>query len=144
MPGASGEVTIRRPVEEVFAFLADGENNPRWRAAVTDISLVAGDAGQVGAAYRQGMRGPGGRIPADYRITIAQPGEALAFTVTAGPVRPEGRYDFETVPEGTRVRFRLSCQLRGLARLLAPMVARQMPKEIASLTELKRVLESAA
>src|SRR4051794_16170525 len=106
---ASGEVIIARPVEEVFAFLAEGENTMKWRASVTEIQLISGQSGKVGARYRQAMRGPGGNVPADFEITRADPGKLLAFRVTAGPVRPEGRYDFEAVPEGTRVRFTLTC-----------------------------------
>jgi hypothetical protein len=142
MPRASGEVIIGRPLGDVFAFIANGENNSKWRSAVTDIALASGTAGSVGALYRQGMRGPGGRVPADYKITRCEPGKTLAFCVTTGPARPEGQYDFESVSSGTRVRFSLWWEPKGLARLLAPMVARQMPKEIGSLSTLKQVLEA--
>jgi len=135
MPEAEHSVTVERPVEEVFAFLADAENDPRWRSGVLDIERVAGDG--VGARYRQGVKGPmGRRVPGDFEITEYAPPRAIGFRATAGPVRPEGRYELEPAAGGTRVRFSLSCQPRGLARLITPMVARTMRSEVQALDRL--------
>ena len=63
-------VIVDRPIGEVFAFLADGMNEPAWRPGVTDVSHVAETGTEVGATFKQTMKGPGGRsIPGDYRIT---------------------------------------------------------------------------
>jgi uncharacterized membrane protein len=135
MPEAEHSVTVERPVEEVFAFLADAENDPRWRSGVLDIERVAGDG--VGARYRQGVKGPmGRRVSGDFEITEYAPPRAIGFRATAGPVRPEGRYELEPAAGGTRVRFSLSCQPRGLARLITPMVARTMRSEVQALDRL--------
>ena len=42
MPEAQHQVTIRRPVSEVFAFLADGLNGPKWRTGVLALAHVSG------------------------------------------------------------------------------------------------------
>jgi len=42
VPPEENTVTIERPVEDVFAFLADGTNNPRWRPGVLDVTPLAG------------------------------------------------------------------------------------------------------
>ena len=82
MPDARHQVTIRRPASEVFAFIADGLNGPRWRSGITDIALVSGSG--VGATYKQGVKGPGGRrVDADYRITTYEPNSRLAFEAIA-------------------------------------------------------------
>lgn len=94
VPHAEYGVVIKRPVTEVFAYVIDGTTGPSWRPSVSDIRLVAGTPGQVGARYEQGMRGgPGGRIPADYELTEVVPDRRIVFKVVAGPARPEGRYD---------------------------------------------------
>jgi uncharacterized protein YndB with AHSA1/START domain len=117
MPSASHSVTIARPVDQVFAFVADGENAMRWRPGVLDVRHVSGSG--VGAAYRQGVKGPGGRrIDADYVITAFELGRKIAFRATAGPVRPEGEYLFEDLGGSTRLTFSLSAELGGLKRLL--------------------------
>jgi uncharacterized protein YndB with AHSA1/START domain len=139
MPEAEHAVTVARPIEEVFAFLADAENDPRWRGAVLDITRIEGEG--VGARYRQGVRGPmGRRVAADIEITECTPPRTIGFRGTAGPVRPEGRYELEPVEGGTRVRFSLVAEPRGAARLMTPMVARAMRGEVAAIERLPQAM----
>lgn len=142
MPSAQGSIVINRPVGEVFAFVADGETAPRWRPGVLDVRHLSGDG--VGAVYRQGVRGPAGRrIAADYEVTAIDPDRRITFTAIAGPVRPSGEYRFESTDGGTQVSFALSVELSGWKRLLmGRAVQATMDAEVATLGNLKRVLES--
>jgi uncharacterized membrane protein len=143
MAHAENEVIINKPIPEVFNFLADGTNNPKWRSGVVSIELASGVSGQVGAQYRQVLKGHGGRnIDGDYKITVAKPNEELDFEVTAGPARPIGSYLFEAVENGTKLKFTLDYQPKGLALLMGPMIARTMKSEVANLANLKQLLES--
>lgn len=77
MPAASRSVTIQRPIEQVFAFIADGEQCTKWRSGVLDIKRISGQG--VGTRYAQGVRGPmGRRIAADLAgaTALALPGAA--------------------------------------------------------------------
>jgi hypothetical protein len=65
MAHAEGSVTIDRPVTTVFNFIADGSNNPLWRSSVTDIQRVPDKPQGLGAVFKQGLKGPGGRIDGD-------------------------------------------------------------------------------
>jgi uncharacterized protein YndB with AHSA1/START domain len=44
-------IEIRRPPEEVFAFLADARNDPQWCASVVACEQKAGDGPGAGARY---------------------------------------------------------------------------------------------
>jgi len=141
VPAAENSIVIAKPRGEVFAFVANHENDTRWRPGIADIARASGD-GQ-GAIYRQGVKGPmGRRIDADFEVTAYQEGSLLAFRTLAGPVRPEGSYRFEDADGGTRVTFSLSADLRGPQKLMSPMVAKSMRNQVDSLANLKRVLES--
>jgi carbon monoxide dehydrogenase subunit G len=142
MPVARYSVTIKRPVDAVFAFVADGEKCPQWRPGVLDIKRVSGDG--VGTKYAQGVRGPmNRRIAADYEITVFEPNRQIEFQTVAGPARPHGRYDFEAIEGGTRLTFSLDAELRGLQKLLmAGAVQKTMDSEVRTLDNLKEVLES--
>ena len=141
MPAASNEILIDRSRLDVFAFLADPENDPQWRTGVLDLRRVSGHG--VGACYAQGVKGPGGRrIAADIKITELTPGEAIAFDTVAGPVRPRGRYVLAEADGGTRVRFELEAEVRGMKRLMAPMVQKTMTAEVRQLVRLKEVIEA--
>lgn len=140
LPHAESETVIQRPIGEVFAFLADAENDPKWRSAVLDIARVSGSG--VGTHYRQGVKGPGGRrLDADIEITRLEPDALIGFRATSGPVRPTGQYHLEPAGTGTRVRFTLDAELPGLKKMMAPMVQKTMNNEVGKLENLKRVLE---
>jgi uncharacterized protein YndB with AHSA1/START domain len=144
---ATSTVTIERPAEEVFDFLADGANDPRWREGVIDIAKAEGTGpggGEgVGTVYKQTMRGPGGRkIAGDYRVVVFDRPRRFAFEVIAGPARPRGTFDLVVDgPTRTTVTFTMEVEPGGLMRLLSPMISKQVGKEVEAIANLKRVLE---
>jgi uncharacterized membrane protein len=142
MPSAQHLVSIRRPVSEVFAFVADGENAMRWRPGVLDVSHQSGEG--LGAIYRQGVKGPGGRrIAADYEITAFEPDRRIAFRAIAGPVRPTGEYRFSAEGDGATVSLALDATLTGWKRLLmGRAVQSTMDSEVRNLDALKSILEA--
>ncbi len=144
MPKATNSVTITRPIDAVFAFLADGEKCIQWRPGVLEIKRLSGEG--VGTRYSQGVKGPmGRRVAADYEVTVFEPPNRLEFQTVAGPVRPHGRYDLEEVDGSTRLTFTLDAELSGLRKLLmGSPVQKTMEAEVKTLENLKRVLEAGA
>jgi len=142
MPSAQHSVSIGRPVGEVFAFVADGENARRWRPGVLDVSHQSGEG--LGAIYRQGVKGPGGRrIVADYEVTAFEPDRRIAFRAIAGPVRPTGEYRFAAEGDGATVSLALDATLTGWKRLLmGRAVQSTMDSEVRNLDALKSILEA--
>jgi uncharacterized protein YndB with AHSA1/START domain len=142
MAQAEHTVTIHRSAEEIFDYLADGTNNPHWRAGVLEIEPT-GDVTGAGATYRQVLRGPGGRrIAGDYRVTTYDRPNTLAFEVIAGPARPKGIFQLAPIDAtSATVTFRLSATPSGIMRLMTPMIAKQMRVETRQLDNLKARLE---
>ena len=142
MPAVERSVVIARPVDEVFAFLADPTNGRAWRSSLAEISADGPLA--VGTVFRQRVSGPGGgTVPADIRVTELVPGRRVAFVGVAGPLRPDVAYDFEPVEGGTRVTMSISAPLTGVKKLfLGPIVQKSMGAEVAGLDTAKRLLES--
>jgi uncharacterized protein YndB with AHSA1/START domain len=70
-------VTIRRPIEDVFAFLADFENIPKWNYAIVETHKVSEGVVGVGTIYQQvrsvpsrsesASRSPPTTLPATWR-----------------------------------------------------------------------------
>lgn len=145
MPHAEHTVTVNRPARAVFDYLADGTHNAEWRTGVLEIERTSADDGE-GATYRQVLAGPGGRrIDGDYKVTVFDPPARLEFQVTAGPARPAGVFELaETTPGATVVRFALDLHPTGAMKLLTPVIARQVRREVAQLESLKAILERAA
>jgi uncharacterized membrane protein len=141
MPAAQRSIVINRAVDDVWTFVTDGANAPKWRPGVLDVSKVSGSG--VGEVWKQGVKGPGGRrIDADYEVTAWEPGRRMAFRAIAGPVRPTGEYAFAQEDGGTRLSFSLDAQLSGLKKLLmGGAVQSSMNSEMAALDRLKAILE---
>lgn len=144
MPQAKRTIVIARPQAEVFAFFADGENDPQWRPTVAMIKRNGELAN--GVRYTQRVSGPGGReVQADIQVTEYQPDERVAFHGISGPLRPDGSYTFATVEGGTSVTFTLGAELTGIKKLtMSKPVQNAMDAEMASLDKAKALLESRA
>ena len=142
MPQAQRTIVIARPQAEVFAFFADGENDPQWRPTVALIKRDGPLA--VGVRYTQRVAGPRGReVPADVQVTDYEPDVHVAFHGVSGPLRPDGSYTFATVDGGTSVTFRLDAKLTGIKKLyMSKPVQQAMDAEVASLDKAKALLES--
>jgi uncharacterized membrane protein len=140
-PSAANEVTIARPVDQVFAFFSNPENDTRWRSGLVKMTHESGQG--VGARYAQKMKGPGGLpIKADIEVVALDPLRRIEFMTVSGPVRPRGRFLFREAAGGTNVRFELEAQLGVLKGLLmGPMVKKTMASEVGHLTRAKEVLE---
>ena len=138
-------VTVRRPVAEVFAFLADGENNPRWRPEVTGVRLLSGPGtgARTGARYAQTMTGPGGvTLPGDYLLTVCEQPHRLEFEVVAGPGQPTGSFTLrETAPGETEVTFVLALVLTGALLPVAALVRTLARAEVGNLDHLQAALD---
>jgi hypothetical protein len=141
MAHAEHTVTVNHPIDEVFRFLADGRNEPKWRPEVIAIRHVQG-AG-VGTEYAQTMKGFGGRpMAADYRITRFDEPTQLDFEVIAGPARPTGSYYLRDLGEdGTEVTFVMDLKPQGLLVLASPFINRQVKAEVANLDRLAGAME---
>jgi hypothetical protein len=136
MAHASQVTTVDRPIAEVFAFLADGLNDPKWRPDVTSISHVSGSG--VGTIYAQSMKGPGGRtIKGDFRVTRSDAPTNFDFEVIAGPARPLGSFVLRELSSGsTEVTFTMDLKPHGLMVLMTPMINKQVRAEVGNIANL--------
>jgi len=76
-------VTIARPTDEVFAFLADFGNIPAWNYAITRTVQTSPGPARVGATYRQTRTIPRHTEEA-FEVTTFAPPSRLAIKGQAG------------------------------------------------------------
>jgi uncharacterized membrane protein len=146
MPSAARTFVVKRPVQDVFAFFTEPANDMKWREHVKEISAENIRRG-VGTRIHQVIAGPGGRaIAADIEVTLYDKDLVYGFSVVQGPVRPEGRFDFQEIDEHTtEVTFTLRAELGGLKKLfMSGPVQKSMDGEMANLDKAKQLLESSA
>jgi uncharacterized protein YndB with AHSA1/START domain len=119
------QVNIDRPIEEVFDFLADGANNPRWQPPVIATTQTSGPL-DLGTKFDQTMRHPlGFKVSANYQIVSYEPPRELALqTISGGPIRPTQRYELTANTDGaTTLRTIIEYHLQGLMQIALPVLA---------------------
>ena len=115
--------TLRAPPDEVFHFLADLENWPRWQSDMQTTSLIDGTTGQVGARYRYVSKAMGQTFDSTVRLTRVDPPQEVAFEGEwTGMIKPNGRYLVEPAGDGSRVTLNPRPETRGVGTLLAPLM----------------------
>ena len=135
-------VKIGRPLAEVFAFVADLGNWPRWQPDAEGGSLPKGPA-EVGTTFRQTFRTSGGRVELICDVIGREEGRKLSFSYTRQDASFLIDYLFEPEDRGTRLIAAGHGQLAGLYKLFEPLVEREMNARInSSLATLKDLLES--
>jgi uncharacterized membrane protein len=141
MPHAERTIVIARPQMEVFAFFADGENDPQWRPVVKAMHRQGPLA--VGVRYSQLVVVAGRTVSADVELTVFDPDERIGFRSVTGPAPLEGSFTFRAAGGGTAVTFTLHSELTGVKRLLmAKQLQQAMDGEMSYLDNAKVILES--
>jgi hypothetical protein len=121
------DVTVRGPVlaapDEVFAFLADLANWPRWQSDMKSTTLVDGVPGQQGAVYRYVSKAMGQTFDSTVRLTRVDAPREVAFDGEwTGMIRPSGRYLVEAAQGGSVVTLNPHPETKGPGTLLAPLM----------------------
>ena len=137
---SESSVDVPRSAEDVFAFLADGTNNSKWRSGVHEIRHIRGRG--VGAEFEQLLTGPGGRrMRANYRVVRSEEPTRLEFEVTAGPARPRGAFTITAVsPTSCRVTFAIKLEPHGVMKFVQGMIEAQVAAEAAAIQNLPRAM----
>ncbi|MCY7411526.1 MAG: SRPBCC family protein [Salinibacterium sp.] len=140
MVRSQSSVEVDHSAEEVFAFLADASNNPKWRSGGFEIRHIGGRG--VGAEYEQQFAGPGGRMMrANYRVSVWEEPTRLEFEVTAGPARPHGTFTIHAIsPASCRVTFTITLELQGVMKLVRGLIEEQVAAETATIHNLPRAM----
>lgn len=123
-----GEVTITidRPVEAVFDFLAHGENDKLFSKRILEIARTTdGDPG-VGTVYRSKARDFGRVAVHDFEISeFVRPTRIRWRELSKGPVVvAEGGYELRAVGDGaTELTFFGDLEGQGVGKLMLGFVA---------------------
>ncbi len=135
-------IFIERPVDEVFAFVADHANDARWRSELLSSSVVGDVREGVGMRLHQVVSYQGRTGEANVEVTEIEPGRRICYRAHGG-IRAHGCYDLETEGDGTRLNVSATVELKGPAAMLERYI-RQAVEEAAEhdLERLRAVLEA--
>jgi uncharacterized protein YndB with AHSA1/START domain len=133
------QITINRPVGEVFEFLADLKNLPKWNYFLKAVTQTSTGSPGVGATYHQIRRSDQQHL----RIREFER-DRLLVVETIPPSKPELRRRIDFSPEGEATNLLDSWDLDlGVPKLLEPIAARRTRSGVRdNLEKLKHLLEA--
>lgn len=139
-------ILVHRPVDEVFGFVADFENAPKWQTGVVQSKRASEGALRVGTRFEEDVRILGRHVPTVCIITEFDSPRTFTFKSTSsGVVEYGARFTFTPVDGGTHVDLKGTAQLKGLWRLVEPLFARETKTEvIGEMEAIRNALETEA
>ena len=136
-------VLISRPVDEVFAFVEDARNRPRWDDSVDSEELTSPEPIGVGSTVRTKLRSMGKDYVYTWEIVEHEPPHRMKVESTSGPFPTTLDFRFDGRDGGTLVNASVTGRPAGFMRILQPMIARTTQKNLdRGFARLKQALET--
>jgi len=137
------EIIINRPVDEVFDFLADGCNEPHYNPHMLRAEQTSAGPVGPGMQFRTEVTNNGQSMEMVYEITAYERPQRLAGRTIKGPIAVQSTETFASVPGGTHFRWVMELEPSGIFKLMSPLVARRMGRNLDTLlTNIKCLLEA--
>lgn len=134
MPGEfSGSAVINRPIEEVFAFLAAGTNDPKFSPRVLEISKEPDGPSRVGTVFVSKVKDAGMKTDRRFELTGLQAPTTIRWSERSknAVTVPEGGYDLEAVGDAqTKVTIFNSFVGHGFGKLIVGFARKAAAKDV--------------
>jgi hypothetical protein len=143
----NGSAVIERPIDEVFAFLADGTNDPKFSPRVQEIRKVTDGPIGVGTVFESKVKDAGMTTSRKFELTTFEAPTKIRWAersknmVTA----PDGGYDLEKVTDAqTKVTIHNTLEGHGFGKLIVGFATRAAVKDAPAFAErIKSAVEAA-
>ena len=142
----SGSADIDRPIDEVFAFLADGTNDPKFSPRVLEIRKATDGPVGVGTVFESRVKDAGMTTSRQFELTEFEPPAKIRWversknmvTVT------EGGYDVESLGDSrTRVTIHNELEGHGFGKVIVGFATRAAVKDAPALAgRIKAAVEA--
>lgn len=142
MSHVRGEITISRPIEDVFDFVADQRNEPRYNDSMLESEkLTCGPVG-AGTSFRAISRSAGRPVAMVIELIEFDRPRLIRETTHMAAMEIDGTLTFEAVAEGTRMCWSWEIAPCGVYRMMVPILAQLGSRQEARIwAGLKRYLE---
>lgn len=135
-------VIIHHPVNKVFDFVTNLNNNTQWQTDILELEMTSEGRFELGSTYRCVNRFMGQRIETEGVITDFVPDQACSFRITSGSVTGESNFFFEAVEVTTKFTTTANLDLRYF-KFGQILVKRKIYQQLKNdMLQLKRILEN--
>ncbi len=142
----SGSAVVDRPIDSVFAFLADGTNDRKFSPRVEAMTKTTDGPAGVGTVYESTVKDAGMRTKRCFELTRFEAPTTIRWTERSKNMItvPDGGYDLEAVgPDQTRVTIRNTFEGHGFGKLILGFAAKAAQKDAPAFAErIKAAVEA--
>ena len=134
-------VQLARPVDQVFAFLADPRNLPTWQSDLIEIEQLTEGPLSAGSHIREVRRMGQRQSENRAEVQVFEPNQRLVLKTTTQP-QVTVSYWLEADNGQTRLKYQFVMLTTGIMRLLEPLIAGAIKKQSdQDFEKLKHLLE---
>jgi hypothetical protein len=142
----SGTAVIERPIDEVFAFLAAGTNDPTFSPRVLEIRKEPDGVSRVGTVFVSKVKDGGLKTDRRFEVTELQEPTTIRWSEQSRNLVtvPDGGYDLEDLGDGrTRVTISNSFAGHGLGKMIVGFARSAAAKDADALAQrIKAAVEA--
>jgi ligand-binding SRPBCC domain-containing protein len=136
-------IGVKRPAEEVFAYVCDPRNLPAWNSAVQAVRPTSPATDGVGSTFSMNRELPTGPAINQLEVIASKPPREFTIRTTTGPTQFLYRYQFAAQNGETVVQLDARVELDGVATRLPQLARRAVKKGVDdNLATLKLILET--
>jgi carbon monoxide dehydrogenase subunit G len=139
-------VLIARPIEQVFDFLADGENDKEFSSRVLEISKTTAGPPGIGTVFASTVKDAGIKTEREFELVqFERPTRIRWRELSSAPVVvPEGGYDLVPEGDGTKVTLFNELEGQGFGKLIVGFALRSARKNANDMVaSIKAAVEAA-
>ena len=138
----AADLKINRPVAEVFTWLTNADNQRKFDQGSLEMQVLTPGAWRAGTQFRE-LRNLGGRKSTVFsEVAELEQNKRFVIRSKTGPGWL-GVWVFEAEDAGTRLHWTGQLRMKGFARLLEPLIGRQMRPAVAQqFARLPSLIES--
>jgi carbon monoxide dehydrogenase subunit G len=138
-------VQVDRPIEQVFDFLLDGENDKKFSPRVLEIKKKTDGPIRAGTVYASTVKDLGLKTEREFELDVVdRPTRVRWRELSKAPVTvPEGGYDLVAEGTGTKVTLFNELSGQGLGSLIKGVALRSGRKSAEAMVQsIKTTIES--
>jgi uncharacterized protein YndB with AHSA1/START domain len=128
----SASTVIDRPIADVFAFLADGTNDPKFSPRVQEIRQTTDGPVGAGTVFESKVKDAGMTTSRKFELTDVQAPTRIRWTERSKNLVtvPDGGYDLESVSDTqTKVTIQNTFEGHGFGKLIVGFALRAAIKD---------------
>lgn len=137
------DISIHRPIRQVFEFVSSPANNSKWQYGTIDSISIPGLTSGLGSFFRTIGHFMGRRLSGAFEVTDFETNRKYGFKSISGPVQTKTLFTFNIDGLSTRILVQADVESADYFRANEQTIAKKMKKQFKeNLEHLKVLMET--